>query len=492
LREGKGAEALPILLQLHKLYPGDFRICHQVGLAYTQMQQFEKAAEYYRQALHLNPGFVASRKNLAIVLWFSNQKQDAEKEFLSVVKVLPRDPVPHLYLGSLEFERKQFAKAKQHFEQAGDLAFKNPEALPIVLETYLASRDLSFPDQVMEQMQQAETLNPELVFQCGVLFGHYELYSRAILAFEKIRNIYPDRYALFLNLGMAQLQAQQYRASIESLETLVALGTAKAEVFLLLGDAYDKEGNPEKAYSAYARAIELDPRSEDGYIALSGFAAAHQNDDFALKTLAQGIQRNPGATKLLLQEGTIWALRNDFSQAEESFRKACESDPQASLPLLALGLSQMEDNKLAEAAAAFRQAASKAPSDYRPEYFYALTLVRGGGRADPEKRKEIVSALEKAITLKPDDPESRLALGLTYQAAGQLELAVKELEKALELDSKNPTALYQLAMIYRKQGKTEAAQRLLKASEEVKAKAREEEEQERKALVQIMKTAREK
>ncbi|HVN82709.1 MAG TPA: tetratricopeptide repeat protein, partial [Terriglobia bacterium] len=279
---------------------------------------------------------------------------------------------------------------------------------------------------------------------------------------------------------------------IESLNSIVASGTAKGEVFLLLGEAFDKDGNPEKAYSAYARAIELEPRSEDGYIALSSFASAHRNDEFALKTLAQGLQRIPSSSKLLVHQGTILALRKDFPQAEDCFRTASQSDPQASLPLLALGLSQMEDNRLAEAAAAFRQAAGKAPDDYRPEYFYALTLVRGGGRGDPEKRKEIISALERAIALNPDDPESRVALGLTYQAAGQLEPATKELEKALELDPKNATALYQLGLIYRKQGKVEAAQRLLSTFEEVKASAKQEEEQERKALVQIMKTVKEK
>ncbi len=492
LREGKGAEALPILLQLHQSQPNNYQVCHQVGLAYTQMQQFEKATEFYRQALKLNPGFVASRKNLATVLWFSNQKQAAELEFLAVMKASPRDPVPHLYLGTLEYERKQFSKAKAHFEQAGDLAFNNPEALPMVLETYLASQDLSFPDRVMKQLQQAEALNPELVFQCGVLFGHYEFYSRAVLAFEKVKAQYPDRYTLFLNLGMAQLQAKQFKAAIESLETLVASNSAKAEVFLLLGEAYDKDGNPGKAYSAYTRAIELAPDSEDGYIALSSFAAAHHNDDFALKTLAQGLQRIPGSTKLLMQQGTIWALAMDLPQAEESFRKASQSDAPAGLPLLALGLCQMQENRLEEAATTLRQAADKAPDDYRPEYFYALTLVRAGGRGDPARRKEIISALERAITLNPGDPESRVALGLTYQAAGQLEPAAKELEKALELDSMNSTALYQLAMIYRKQGKAEPAQRLLRTFEEVKAKAKLEEEEERKALVQIMKTVKEK
>jgi tetratricopeptide (TPR) repeat protein len=85
-----------------------------------------------------------------------------------------------------------------------------------------------------------------------------------------------------------------------------------------------------------------------------------------------------------------------------------------------------------------------------------------------------------------------VALGQTYQSADQLDLAVKELQKALELEPTSPTALYQLSAIYRRQGKTEAAQQLLQKFEEVKARTSQEEEQERKALVQIMKTVRQK
>ena len=291
---------------------------------------------------------------------------------------------------------------------------------------------------------------------------------------------------------MAQLQARQFPSAIESLETLAASNSAKAEVLLLLGEAYDRVGNPDKAYSAYARAIEMEPQSEDGYLALSNFASAHHNSEFALKTLDRGLQRIPGSTRLLVQQGTIWALEMDLPKAEESYRKASQSDPKASLPLLALGLSQLQAGKLAEAGASFHEAATRAPNDYRPEYFYALSFIRAGGLGDPNRRNEIIASLKKATALNPNDSESRVALGQTYQAADQIDLAVKELEKALQLDPKNSTALYQLGMIYRKQGKVEAAQRLLSSFEEVKAKAKQEEEQERKALVQIMKTVKEK
>ena len=131
-----------------------------------------------------------------------------------------------------------------------------------------------------------------------------------------------------------------------------------------------------------------------------------------------------------------------------------------------------------------------APDDYRPEYFYALALTRAGEQDVPSRREKIISALRKSIVLDPGRPEPHLLLGRTYLAADQVDAAVVELGKVLKLDSQNPTALYQLGIAYRKQGRSAEAERLLRAFEETKAKLKEEEDQERKALVQILKTVK--
>ena len=431
LQQGKPSEAVPLLLQLHESQPHNSQICLQLGIAYTQLEQLEKAANFYREALRLDLRLMAARKNLATVIWF-------------------------LYLGSWEYEHQQFARAKTHFEKAGDLAYKNPEALPMVLESYLALKDMTVPQSLMKQLEKARNPDPELAIRLGTLFSHYGVYDQAIKTFEKI----------------------------------LPSSSVKPEVFLLLGEAYDKQGMPEKAYNAFTKAIEIDPKLEEGYSALSSFASDHQNKEFALKILNQGLQKIPGSSKLLLQQGVLWALEGDLLQAQKSFLRACQADPRWVLPILALGISHLQESKSAEAASTFQQAATIAPDDYRPEYFYALALTRAGQQDIPSHREEIISALRKSISLNPARPEPHVLLGRTYLAANQIGEAVVELEKALELDPRNPTALYQLGIAYRKQGKSAEGERLLRAFEETKAKLKEEEDQERKALLQILKTVK--
>src|SRR5207247_1180381 len=249
------SKALDRLLALYKSQPSDWRVCHQIGLSYMRLEQLDRAREFFQKTLALNASFLPARKNLATTLWFLNRKREAEREFRTVARASPDDPVPHVYVGLAEYERKRFLEAMEQFEKAGDLALKNPEVLPVVAETY------------------------------------------------------------------------------------------------------DRARQPEKAYAAYKKAIELDPGAEDGYIALAGFALDHQNNEFALKVTSEGLEKVPGSLRLLVLKGVIQALLGKREDAERTLLDASRSEPKSSLPLLAVGISQLERGSYESAAASFRHAA---------------------------------------------------------------------------------------------------------------------------------------
>src|SRR5574341_570128 len=88
----------------------DWKASHELGLAATKLGKLPEAEKHYREALRLNPGFVPARKNLAVVLWFLGRRAESEREFQGLLKEIPADPVPHLYLGLAAQERRQFVE----------------------------------------------------------------------------------------------------------------------------------------------------------------------------------------------------------------------------------------------------------------------------------------------------------------------------------------------------------------------------------------------
>jgi tetratricopeptide (TPR) repeat protein len=369
--------SLPALLQRFQVQPDDYRLCQEIGVAYTRSEQLDKAAEFFRKAVRLKPAFLPARKNLATVLWFLNHKQESEREFQALVKLLPNDPAPRLYLGLAAYDRKQYADAVAHLEKAGALALENPEVLPV------------------------------------------------------------------------------------------------------LAEAYDRQGAPEKAHQMYIRVIALAPDSADAYASFAAFACAHRNNAFALRVLDQGLGRVPDSAKLWLERGIILALDGGQEQAEISFRKAGERHPQWSLPWLSLGIGQLERGQFVDAAASFRQAIAREPTDDRARYLLAAALKR-----DPKSQDEMVAALRKALDLNGSNTRARVALAEFYSASDRLAAAIAELETAVARDPGNAAALYQLGLAYQRQGKVEKSRQTLREFQKAKARMREDETE----LVQILKT----
>jgi tetratricopeptide (TPR) repeat protein len=189
---------------------------------------------------------------------------------------------------------------------------------------------------------------------------------------------------------------------------------------------------------------------------------------------------------LNLHAGILWALDGDYDRAAKNFSAAEQLAPGWSLPLLALGVTQLQAGKLAESASTFQKASALDPNDYRAEYLYATTLSQAGGQKDTAQRDQIKSALRKAVALNPNDAKSRVALAQVYVSENRNDAAISELRTALSIDANEPTALYQLSLARRRQGNIEEATRLMQRFRTVKEKSRRNENE----LVQILRTVR--
>jgi tetratricopeptide (TPR) repeat protein len=344
--------------------------------------------------------------------------------------------------------RRDFSRAKIQFEKAGALASENPEVLPAVLESYLAGGNPGVPQKMVEQLTAAENPDPVLLSRAGDLCLQYRYYSGAVAIFEK----------------------------------LIATHRDSAETWRLLAEAYDGQGKPEPAYHAYARSLEKDPNSEETNIALAEFASAHGNNDYALQAAARGLDRLPKSPGLLFEQGMLWALQGDRAKAENSLKEASRLKPSWNLPLLALGVAQLESGDVAQSAVSFRKARALDPHDFRAHFLYATALSRESGRTSGENRTEAMAALRKAIELNAGDARPHVLLGQLEMSAGNPNDAAVEWQTALKIDPQNGAALYQLGLLYQKQGKTQEAKQLLQRLQNVKTKMRGKEE----SLVQIL------
>lgn len=391
-------------------------LCEQIGVAYTKINDFGKAAEFFGKAVELNPERLPARKNLATVLWFLGKRDEAAVIFRQLEKRIPKDPVPQLYLGLSAYDRKDMAAAAGHFERAGELASQNPETLPMVIDAYLS--------------------------------------------------------------------AGKFVQVTQILEPAAASSDVDARVYRWLAEAYDRQSRPEDAFQAYSKAIDREPRSEDNYLVLAGFYIEHANLSAARDVLTRGLQQLPGSAKLTLEMGLAWAIQGDRERARQSFLDASAADQTWPIPLLALGVSALQDGSAGQAADWFAKAKSVAPKDSRCYYLHAVALNRGGKEQNTTARALEISELRQAIALDPHNVAAHIALAQAETSNGNFAAAENGLREAIRLEPGNATALYKLALLSKRQGKPQEADRLLRAFRESKAKAETEENE----FVAILKT----
>jgi predicted Zn-dependent protease len=88
-------------------------------------------------------------------------------------------------------------------------------------------------------------------------------------------------------------------------------------------------------------------------------------------------------------------------------------------------------------------------------------LIRSGVTPGRPEFAEAQTALEKAVTQRPNDPSSQIALGSLYLTGGRLEDAITHLETARQLEPGKSSVYASLAKAYQRHGDQQQAQQAL-------------------------------
>ncbi len=131
--------------------------------------------------------------------------------------------------------------------------------------------------------------------------------------------------------------------------------------------------------------------------------------------------------------------------------------PEALLAAKNLAVVYKDAGKMAEAAAAYRQAIALSPADA------GLWRDLGWALYDAARREEAAEAFVRALELAAADPWSLYGLGLS-RAASNPQAALYALEQAVAADPLLAAAQYDLGLLYLQSGRAEEATKALQAA----------------------------
>ncbi len=275
------------------------------------------------------------------------------------------------------------------------------------------------------------------------------------------------------------------------------------EFLYLEGELRMREGNRPAARQAYAKALELEPRSLATAEALIRLDLSEGNVAAARTRADQVMAKFPKSPPAVMLAARTYATSNDFARAETLLRQAIDLDPARSDAYGVLANLYLVQGKLDEALKFFQDALKRDPKSVGAQTMIATVLIGQGRRSEakeayrqaltidreaavaannlaflyaedgenlevasqlaelakrrmPESAEPVdtlgwvyykrrmptyaISELQGAVAKEPREASFHYHLGLAYASGGDAKLARSTLERALSLDAKSPLA----------------------------------------------------
>ncbi len=296
---------------------------------------------------------------------------------------------------SLELDPKN---ADAHFELGLLLTASSPqEALPELMQAAALDPAFDTPVQFLRAELNRAFLRDEPAYhyltagRALAALGHWDLASEAFIRALEADMEYAEAWA-----WLGEARQQTGLDGRPQLERALFLNPASASVQALDGLYWLRQGQPEKAMLACAKAAALEPENPAWQVALGDSAAA----------------------------------AGKFTQAIEYYRRAIELDPDNLPAWQGLALVSVKSGANVEEMGreAVRQLLRLAPDDW-------LTYdIAGRMAALLLAREEAEKYFLKAIELAPDQPAPHLHLALAYLDFGQAASAYDKLVDTIQLD----------------------------------------------------------
>jgi len=350
--------------------------CHyDLGTAYHSNGKFKEALSEYKAALKMRPSYAEVHQNLGALYLQQRKLELARNEFLNVLRIKPNDPVALAALGFVQREQwKVWARKILQCQTAVAMKPGDAEAHRGLGEAYFSAHRFQ---ESIEELKIASRLDPDSK-QVQSLLQKVEqeqkrFQKEAFMRFvEKIQNE-PKNPTPYVQFASLCLEIGEEKMALESAQEALQLKPELSSAWLLLGKIYVLQGDNQKGRNAFKRAISLCASKEKP-----------QSDSPAQLNPNPMTGNEHFLAEVYLQLGQLESDEGNLPAAIESLQKSVRFSTQ-----------------------------SKARCSAQAHSSLGETLLLQGQTDDA------ISALRKALRLKPDAVDVLWHLGAAYEKKGQ-------------------------------------------------------------------------
>ena len=433
-----------------------------LGLAGSKLTQSDSPAALKILTNHLKqtPDDVKALALRAAIFQQQGKSQQAEQDFLAILKIKPADYKARLGMVLLKVRQKKAAEALAHIGKLPENFKHSPIVDYMTAVALYIQNDLDKAEKHLQDVLKRVPDHLQSRLLLGIINYSKNNWQLAEDHFRPVSKRLPNNSNIAALLAATYLKLEKPEQAIKLLEKLIAdTNLQNVQIFSLLGSAYLQKGDNNKSQQWLNKAVSLAPDQAEvrTQLALGLLAGGDTNSAISalesavdlgqdliqtdilliMSHLKAGDSKKAISVSKLLQEkypdnpivlnlaGLSHFADEQYETADELFIKAIKQDPDFSVATLNRARIKLATNDLAGAKKHFKTVLEQQPED--------LTALLGLSQiAGHEKnRKQQVGYLERIVKIEPQHSLAVLQLAELY-------LRMDQPSKSLELLSRIP------------------------------------------------------
>jgi len=391
LAKGEAKKAITVLEAQDKAFPNVPSVKYQLGRAYMQEKDLDRAAAAAREAIAGNPSYTDA---ILLLGQINLRTGDAQSVVGSMLGLLKNQP---------------------------GLA----QAQLLLVDAYRSLGNFDAAAAILRQQITADPKKGETYLLLGVVLRQQRKFGEAREAFEKAIEVAPQLEAAAYQLVELDIEQQDFGAAMQKVEQRLAKAPDSAGAHFLRGRIHAAQKQWDQAEAALQKTVELDPDFAGAYDLLISVYLAANKLDAASRQLDLVLSKNPNNPPALMLAALIHERVGDFPKARDAYETLLAVKPDAAAAQNNLAYLYAERlNDLEKAYAIGRKARAAQPENPAVADTLGWILYKRG------EYQESSSLLNEAAAKMPENPEVQFHAGMASYMMGQVDAARVALQKA--------------------------------------------------------------
>lgn len=256
-----------------------------------------------------------------------NDYEKAENYFLKAVQLNHSEYKAYNNLANIEFSRKNHEKSIEYYQKAIKHNSEYPEAYHNLALVYKDKNDLKKQRKYLIKAIKLDPLNSGLYCDLALNYYNGEMPEQAKLNFEKVITLDKYNFNANYNLGVIYANELNLDKAEEYLTNAIMANNNDADSYLQLANIYQTTGNYKEAMECYIKSLELNPKDAGTLISLGKIYLKNKNYENAAKVLNQAKDASPNNADIYNYLGIAYQGQKRYRDSEISLKKALSLSP---------------------------------------------------------------------------------------------------------------------------------------------------------------------